>query len=480
MVTKIVDVFAGKTLTAYHIRRGDIILDPIASNKLWPNKFIPREFYEQHLDVTLRDPNAQVLCFSDTPIEVDRLKEKDPDRVQGFKDLLGNREFTTGARDFLELYAMSRCQQIYGPPSSAFSQTAMAIGGSSLDAVQDALAADDQAAAMDRMTDRLEERSALFLNMGDVGQCLHFLIEHQAAKGNSNRAKRIIRTYMEDGLDKSFAYQLLCELSVSAGELEYCEKVRDLAYAHAVYVDYSMAWVNFYSAINQLVKGNWTTAHQRIQAAAWFRPLEPLTHGVQNLALTAGVLSPDNFYPFDPNMVRQKGGVFPNGKKALVELNQFAPKGHPTGDRIDFHPWGIVMRDWRMCMGKKLNRAFTNKSKILKTISMLERSFSKKDGTPELTSALGVLHRATGDFKAALASQRLAIEMAPDVAIYRKRMSDVLFETGDDKTALMQLEKAAEMHGEHPAYMAEMAQRFWKVKRRDECAKLHDRLFEMD
>ena len=220
MVTKIVDVFAGKTLTAYHIRRGDIILDPIASNKLWPNKFIPREFYEQHLDVTLRDPNAQVLCFSDTPIEVDRLKENDPDRVQGFKDLLGNREFTTGARDFLELYAMSRCQQIYGPPSSAFSQTAMAIGGSSLDAVQDALAADDQAAAMDRMTDRIEERSALFLNMGDVGQCLYFLIEHQAAKGNSNRAKRIIRTYMEDGLDKSFAYQLLCELSVSAGELE--------------------------------------------------------------------------------------------------------------------------------------------------------------------------------------------------------------------------------------------------------------------
>jgi hypothetical protein len=127
MVTKIVDVFAGKTLTAYHIRRGDIILDPIASNKLWPNKFIPQEFYEQHLDVTLRDPNAQVLCFSDTPIEVDRLKENDPDRVQGFKDLLGNREFTTGARDFLELYAMSRCQQIYGPPSSAFSQTAMAI-----------------------------------------------------------------------------------------------------------------------------------------------------------------------------------------------------------------------------------------------------------------------------------------------------------------------------------------------------------------
>lgn len=480
MVAKIVSVFAGKKLTAYHIRRGDIILDPIASNKLWPNKFIPREFYEQHLDLTLKDPDAQVLCFSDTPIEVDRLKEVDPTRVMGFKDLLGDREFTTGARDFLELYAMSRCKQIFGPPSSAFSQTAMTIGGSSLDAVQDALPKSEQSAAMDRMTDRLEAKSELFLNMGDVGQCLHFLIEHQAEKGNSNRAKRIIRAYMEDGLDKSFAYQLLCELSVSAGELEYCERVRDLAYARPVYVDDSMAYVNCYSAINQLVQGDWAEAHTRIQSAVWFRPLEPATHGVQNLALTAGVLTPQNFYPFDPDLVRMKGSVFPNGKKALGELNQFTPKGHREKDRIAFHPWDIVVRDWRLSMGKRLNRAFTNKSKIAKTIDMLERSFSKMEGSASLVSAIGVLQYGAGDLEKALASQRLAIEIAPDVAIYRKRMSDVLFETENEQTALMHLEKAAEIHGENPAYMAEMAQRFWKAKRRDECERLHDRLFEME
>ena len=34
MVDKIVKVFTGKKLTAYHIRRSDIIHDPIASNKL--------------------------------------------------------------------------------------------------------------------------------------------------------------------------------------------------------------------------------------------------------------------------------------------------------------------------------------------------------------------------------------------------------------------------------------------------------------
>ena len=420
------------------------------------------------------------MCFSDTPIEVERLKAADPERVQGFKDLLGDKKFTTGARDFLELYAMSRCKHIFGPPSSAFSQTAMTIGGCTLDAVQDALPKDEQAAATDRMIERLEEKSDLFLNMGDVGQCLHFLIEHQAEKGNSNRAKRIIRSYMEDGLDKSFAYQLLFKLSVSAGELDYCERVRDLAYDRPVYDDDSMAYANAYSGINQLVQGNWDTALRRIQCASWFRPLEPMVHGVQNLALTAGVLTPQNFYPFDPDMVREKGSVFPNGKKALGELNQFKPKGQPEDERIAFHPWDLVVRDWRMSMGKRLNRAFSNKSKALKTMQMLERSFSKIEGTAPLISAIGVLQRGVGDLDAALASQRLAIELAPEAPIYRKRLSDVLFETKNDQTALMQLEKAAEIHGEHPAYMAEMAQRFWQAKRRDKCAQLHDRLFEMD
>jgi len=379
---------------------------------------IMSEIYDDLIDLSTVDndnANWTEAKFRKALAKGKRLKAKDPDRVQGFKDLLGDREFTTGARDFLELYAMSRCQQIFGPPSSAFSQTAMTIGGSTLDAVQDALSDDDASAAMDRMTARLEEKSDLFLNMGDVGQCLHFLIEHQATKGNSNRAKRIIRDYMEDGLDKSFAYQLLCELSVSAGELDYAERVRDLAYARPVYVD----------------------------------------------------LTPHNFYPFDTDMVRQKGGVFPNGKKALGELNQFTPKGHPEGDRIEFHPWDLTVRDWRMCMGKRLNRAFTNKSKITKNISMLERSFSKMEGSAALISALGVLQRGMGDLDTALASQRRAIEIAPQVAIYRKRMSDVLYEMDDSENALMQLEKAAEMHGEHPAYMAEMAQRFWKVKRRE-------------
>lgn len=475
MIQEIDRMFAGTNLTAFHIRRGDIIYNQVTSNKLWPNKYIPREFYEVHLERLLEDPATRVLVFSDTPQEVDRLKEKS-DRVMGITDLFGERDFTTGARDFLELFAMSRCKRIYGPPSSAYSQTAMTIGGCSLQSVQDALSPEDRAVAMDRMAQRLEEKSDLFINMGDVGQCLHFLIEHQMLKGDPARAKRIIRDYMEDGLDKSFAYQLLCELSVSSDDLAYVERVRELAYQRPVYVDESIAAVNAYSGMYQLTQGNWDTARSRLLAAAWYRPLEPIVHGGLSTALTAGALTPENFFPFDPLITRQKAAVFPQGKKALADLNGVTPKGlDPEGRRI-FHPWDIVVRDWRMVSGKRLNRAFSNKSKIVKTHEMLGRAFSKIEGTPALTSALGVLQCAMGDMEAAVSAQKAAVIADPANALYRKRLSDVLFESGDATDAIRILEEATEMANGHPCYSAELARHLWQAKRRDEAWVIHNAL----
>lgn len=475
MVEEIDQMFAGTRLTALHIRRGDIIHDQITSNKLWPNKYIPREFYEVHLDRLLEDPTTRVLVFSDTPQEVTRLKAKS-DRVMGIDDLFGARDFTSGARDFLELFAMSRCKMIYGPPSSAFSQTATTIGGGQIEAVQDALTPADQARAMDLMTQRLEEKSDLFINMGDVGQCLHFLIEHQMAKGNPGRAKRIIRAYMDDGLDKSFAYQLLCELSAATGDLAYVERVRDIAYKRPVYVDESLATLNAYSGLHQLAEGDWDLARERLTTAAWFRPLEPMVHGALSLGLSAGAITPENFFPFDPEMTRRKGAVFPQGKKALADLNSVVPKGLDPEGRREFHPWDIVVRDWRIVMGKRLNRAFSNKSKIVKTHQMLERSFKKMEGTAALISALGVLRRGMGDLEDALNAQRAAIAKEPENPLYRKRVADVLFETKAHKTALFQLEKAHDLSGQHPCYAAELAQQLWWAKRRKEARALHDRL----
>lgn len=139
--------FEGLSLRAYHIRRGDIISDPVTSEKLWPNKYIPREFYEVHIRKFLDEGGDRCIVFSDTPAEIDRLKAID-DRILSFDDVVPHDGLKAGQRDILELYTMSKCPLIFGPPESAFSQTAATIGGGQVFAVQSSLDEQDQSQAI--------------------------------------------------------------------------------------------------------------------------------------------------------------------------------------------------------------------------------------------------------------------------------------------------------------------------------------------
>ncbi|MFN2307725.1 MAG: hypothetical protein ABR504_12165, partial [Paracoccaceae bacterium] len=121
---------------------------------------------------------------------------------------------------------------------------------------------------------------------------------------------------------------------------------------------------------------------------------------------------------------------------------------------------------WRLSMGKRLNRAYTNKSKIQKTRDMLERSFAKTHaGTPALASALAVLNRGMRRLDESLEQQRQVVAQESDVAIYRKRLSDILYEKGNDKMGLFQLEKGYELSEGHPCFAAELGWRWSRSTR---------------
>jgi predicted Zn-dependent protease len=182
-------------------------------------------------------------------------------------------------------------------------------------------------------------------------------------------------------------------------------------------------------------------------------------HGALNLALTADIVTPQNFPPFDTDMTRQKGNVFSSGHKALSELNDLAPQGRDPEARSDFHMWDIVVRNWHLNCGKKLNRAFTNKSKIAKQLDMTSRSFSKLGDSPARLSARGVLMFAAGDVDDALEAQRATTEAAPNLQIHHMRISNLLFLNNKNKATLFQLRKASNLTGWYPCYQAELAQR---------------------
>ncbi len=479
MMARIDDALSGATLTAYHVRRGDIIHHSVASNKLWPSKYIPREFYEAHLARTLEDPSARVLVFSDTSEEVARLKAVSP-QVSTFDDLLGATDLTMSARDFLELYAMSRCRHIFGPPSSAFSQTAALIGGGSVEAVQDALSPDDRAAALDVLTDRLEAKSDLFLNHGDVGQSLHFMIEHLTGNGQAARAKAIIDAYVEDGLDKGYVYRLMCELAVASGDVAACPGIRDLAYARPAYVEDALQSVNSYAAMAHLVEGAADMALARLQAAVWTRPLDPVVMGALNLGRSLGIVTPETYYPFDADLSRDLLVLFPNQNRTLNDLNGLAEAALGEGRARLGYPWDVTVRDWQYLMGKRLGRPFTNLSKISKARAHFVHTFAKQKATPAFGSTMGVYARALGALPQALDLQRQAKDAQPGNALYRKRLADVFFARKNPTAGFRQLRIAAELSRAHPCYVADLAHRLILEGEKDEGAEFLEQLVEVE
>ncbi len=471
--------FEGATLTAYHIRRGDIIHHPIASNKLWSDKYIPREFYETHLARTLEDPSARVLVFSDTPEEIDRLCAVS-DRVTTFDAVVGETDLTMTGRDFLELYAMSLCKRIYGPPSSAFSQTAALIGGGAVVAVQDALSPKDRAAAMDLLTERLEAGSDLFLNFGDIGQSLPFMIDHLRGKGQVARARKVLNAQVARGLDKSYTYHLMNQLAVATGHVADCARIRDLAYTRPAYIEEPISLVNSYAALAAMAAGDGALARKHLITANWVAPMEPLSMGMQNVARSLGVITPDSFLPFDPVFARRLRVFFPRSRQWFEDLNDQARQILAPGDLWQGYPWDIAVRDWQFVTGKRVGRAFTNMSKIRKEAEKTQHNFKDMRGSTAMDSLMGVYARALGDLDTALALQRAARNAEPDNPLYRKRLSDTLYANGNPGLGLNQMRQAVALAGDHPCYVAELARRLKDGGDREGSDALVAQLAEMD
>ncbi|SEW44614.1 hypothetical protein SAMN04488515_3219 [Cognatiyoonia koreensis] len=462
VMQEIDDRFAGLSLRAYHIRRGDIISDPITSEKLWPNKYIPREFYEVHIRQFLDGGGDRCIIFSDTPEEIARLKEIDS-RILAFDDVVPNDGLTAGQRDFLELFSMSKCPQIFGPPESAFSQTAATIGGGKVFAVQTSLSNAEHAKAMNLMSSRLAQPERYFLGDGDVGQNFPFLIEHYENNGQPKEARDIIQQLVEDGFSRSYAYPQLCRLSWACDDLAAVHDILETARKRPIMTDAAMATLYAFSALSYMQRGDKTKALRSIQSAYWFGPLDKIVGGILNMMLSVGWLGDQTIYPFDAGLVRNKGRLFPQNNPELDIFNTIALPGGYKG-KPQYYPWDLAVRDWRFIHGKKLNRAFWQKGKLQNELSRLVRSSSKIAGSPQLSSAMSIYLRYLEEFEAAYKESTRAEAQDRFNPLYAKRSADILLESGDLGEGISALSRAADMSDDNPYYLAHLG--FWYGKAR--------------
>lgn len=469
--------FAGLSLRAYHIRRGDIISDPITSEKLWPNKYTPREFYEVHVRQFLANGGDRCIVFSDTQAEITRLKAID-DRIVAFDDIVPNKGLTVGQRDFLELYSMSKCPEIFGPPESAFSQTAATIGGGTVYAVQDSLSKADQATAMNLMADRMKDTKQFFLGDGDVGQNFPFLIDHCEAAGEPRVARDIIQKLVNDGFSKAYAFPQLCKLSLACDDLDAVHDVLSAAKRRPMMAEAAMADLYAYAAISDMQNGKKSLALKNIHAAYWLAPLSKTVCGILNMMLSVGWLDQQTMYPFDAALVRNKGKLFPQNNPELDVFNAIPmPDGYEG--RPQYYPWDLAVRDWRFIHGKKLSRAFWQKGKLQNELNRLIRSSEKIAGSPQLSSAASIYLRYLEKFDVALSESRKAEEGDPDNPLYAKRTADVLLEAGELKRGIVALERAAEMSENNPYYLAHLGHWYGKVKSPDLAYKTFEKVADI-
>ena len=451
-----VDATLAQSGTAFHVRRGDIIYDTVTSNQLWSNKYIPREFYEVLARHLIADPDQTILVFSDEPAEIARLKALSP-QIMAPDEVLP-KGLTLAQRDFMEIYAMSRCQDIVGPPGSGFSMAAALIGHCAIRDITTVLDADGQAQALDLLVRRLTDRSPLFLSDGDIGQSLPFACDHLNATGQQAQALALLEGYQKDGLKKLFFYKLLLE------QLQYCKKfdgfqaVLDgfsntkLDRGLPARIEQHLSELSRVASVLAVNAHMPAAAQHQIALALWYGGGNRTAYNTLAALMARAQVDVTTFpLPFDPALKRVIPDAF--GARPGTEGMTAAP------DRVQLAiPPDVLVRDWQIFMGKTLNRGFDTPAAARRALDLLTTQFARHVPAASIASAQAVYTSILGDHAAALVLHAAALKAQSDHPLFLKRMATTLLAVDpQDIVARVLLERAASLAPDQVLYRAELA-----------------------
>jgi hypothetical protein len=447
--------------TAFHIRRGDIIYDPITSNQLWSNKYIPREFYEVLAKQLISDPNKRVLVFSDEPEEIVRLKTLGP-QILGAADVIPA-NLTPAQRTFIELYAMSRSSVIYGPPGSGFSMTAALMGNIEVKDVRSALDEASNHAALDLLVRRLQSHSDAFLSAGDIGQSLPFAVNHLNSTDRSGTALKMLQSYNRRGFCKMFFFKLLLRQNIIAGYFKTPAKV--LKSLETAPLDFAIPrrlegrWgeLSRLSAIASAHAGDRAQTQTHITNAVWYAATRQLTMMTLAQLCSADLVDTASFaIPFDAAARRPVSSqtieitIAREGHAALVPPGQDQPQWVMPGD--------LIALDWQPFLGKSLRRGFGTAAGIKRGLELLTAQFDRHIPPASIASAQGVYASIGGDHVSAEKLHTKALQLDASNPLFIKRMAASMLAVDPmNPVARILLERAANLAPDQVIYRAELA-----------------------
>ncbi|MDO5658462.1 MAG: hypothetical protein Q4G36_09100 [Paracoccus sp. (in: a-proteobacteria)] len=440
-------------LVAYHLRRGDII-DPDArpSNVLWPAKYIPRVYYEEHIArVLAQDPDARIVIFSDAPHEVAAFCAMS-DRVISAADLLQGAGTEILQRDFLELYTMSLCKRIVAPGASAFSSVAAILGNSRIIPITSDLSETERETALARMTVQLDSAPEAFAGDADLGQNFPELLAYHKRRGTPDIARGIVQKHHDRGFQLSYIYDLLAAEHFWAGDTDAALGIVESLKSRPILTDLANAPVYAWAGLAALRDGRLREATRLAHIAQWLQPTLPIAR-----ILVSNVIgqTPDdrNLYPVDRDFVLQQipfNAVHRNIARRLAGAR----------DSQDIHPFQFIpfeseLRDWRRLQTPRFPSAFWNLPNLRKVLGFFRSSYRNRLEQPNFRSFLGQWHMQAEEPETGAALIREAFAEDPDNPLITIRQARLTWAQGRKSRAIDQFAQARALSGNQICFAAE-------------------------
>ncbi|MCA0928660.1 hypothetical protein [Ruegeria profundi] len=262
---------SGQGVSAYHIRRGDILNGVPWKHTTWPAKIEPEELYEAHLDA---NPGKTAIMFSDQPELITRFQDRYP-QVLRMSDIADVSGMTRAQGDFLELYTMSRAEQVIAPYISAFSMAAARISGRQRLVFKNVLTEQQMSEANLRVIDRVAKGPGAFLNVSEASHVYAKAAQYLAAKDQFEQAYALAKPILEENPDNAFMPVLQALNCFCLSNWKECERLAEegLKNANLWPEDYAVLLAIRAAALGAQKK-RWS-ASRNLARAFWVKPLRP-------------------------------------------------------------------------------------------------------------------------------------------------------------------------------------------------------------
>ncbi|MFK7942124.1 MAG: hypothetical protein AB8B85_04295 [Paracoccaceae bacterium] len=407
---------------AYHIRRGDLTDGLAAKNKPWPHKMVPNEFYELHMEAALGDGPVQgggrAILFSDDGPTLDHYTSSFPG-LRTIHDIVDLDNMTEAQRDFIELWAMSRCAKIIAPERSAFSSTAVELGHAVKRSVTEDMTPEMSDAAHERLIARLHERPDSFSGDGEIGQSLAHVGPWLEKQERWAEAGQLFGGQVAAGLNIAFIYPDAMRYQHKADDVDGVLKTARHMFDRYVYHVRYFVDAEMEHGYAHFRKGDRKAAMHHIANGFWHSATGHASRILIPALVQRGVLTAANFLPVSPlqlSLHRRRGPL----KHMVMEYPEIvrAPDvGLPDGiANIDTAIWDFAP------LLRSVSLTAAKRSGAIKQARLMLQSAPVED-VPEQASLLAVLDAFDGDVEVAWEKLTSLTKAHPEHVMTWQRLS---------------------------------------------------------